>query len=227
MTEGRRLPLPLRWSAPGRLLVFTMASASIGCLLAEFYGVGSMRTFALAAFFPATLLLGALAALDRARGDGRLWRAVTVGAAAGLVAACAYDAFRLPFVFSAELGLDAVVPPLKLFKVFPRFGAMILGEPAEQPAYSAAAHLTGWAYHFSNGATFGVMYLAAIGDARRRAWWWAVPFATGLELGMLLTPYPAVFAIPVTPTFVAVTLAAHLVFGVTLGLAARRWARRS
>lgn len=217
------LPSLFRWTGPGRLLVFALTATSIWCLLAEFYGVCSMQTFTLAVLFPATVALVVMAVLDRRQGDGRLWRAIVLGAAAGFIAACAYDVFRLPFVFAREWGIDAVVPPLKLFKVFPRFGAMILSEPVEQPDYSTAAHLVGWVYHFSNGVTFGIMYLAMIGDAQRRSWWWAVVLATGLELAMLLTPYPAFFAIPVTSTFVAVTLAAHLVFGVTLGLMLRSW----
>jgi hypothetical protein len=81
-------------------------------------------------------------------------------------------------------------------------------------------------YHFSNGITFGVMYVALIGDGRRRSWLWAVVLATGLELAMLLTPYPQFFAIPLTALFVAVTLAAHLVFGVVLGIVTKRWAVR-
>ena len=49
---------------------------------------------------------------------------------------------------------------------------------------------------------------------------------------MLVTPYPDVFAIRVTATFVAVTLSAHVVFGVALGLCARglwgwSWKRRA
>jgi hypothetical protein len=107
---------------------------------------------------------------------------------------------------------------MNLFKVFPRFGAMILGQPLEQGHYSMSASLLGWAYHFSNGATFGAMYLAMVGDGAKRHWLWAVLMAVGLELGMLLTPYPRVFGIEVSARFVAVTMAAHAVFGVGLGL---------
>jgi hypothetical protein len=133
-----------------------------------------------------------------------------------------FDLFRLPFVFSREWDLSSVVPPMNLFKVFPRFGAMIVAEPIEQQSYSLAAHLMGWTYHFSNGVTFGVMYVAMIGDPRRRSWLWAVLMATGLELAMVLTPYPQFFAIPVT-LFVAVTFMAHIVFGVVLGAVAKWW----
>ena len=45
--------------------------------------------------------------------------------------------------------------------------------------------------------------------------------AVGLELAMLLTPYPRVFGIRVGSLFVVVTLAAHLIFGVVLGLSTR------
>jgi hypothetical protein len=205
------------WSAPCRLVVFCLAATSIACLLAEFYGVCSMRRFTLLVFLPALAALVGLALVDRAYGTRRLWRGVILGAVAGLLAAVAYDVFRLPFVFAQPLGIVSVLPPLPLFKVFPRFGAMILGQALEQPRYSLAAQWTGWSYHFSNGLTFGIMYLAMVGDATKRHWGWAVVMAVGLELAMLVTPYPKTFGIQTTTTFVIVTLAAHVIFGVALG----------
>jgi hypothetical protein len=213
------------WNAPGRLLVFFLAATSIACLLSDFYGWCPMRPFTIYIFLPALVVLGAVAIADRLRSNGRLWRAVMIGVVGGLLAAVAYDVFRLPFVFAKQWGLNALVPAMNLFKVFPRFGAMILGQPIEQGSYSLSAHLIGWIYHFSNGATFGVMYLAMIGDGARRHWSWAVLMAVALELGMLLTPYPAVFHIPLTPRFIAVTAAAHAIFGIILGLTVHRLAQ--
>ena len=209
------------WPGRSRLIVFLLAASSIACLLAYFYKLCPMSFFTPFIFLPAFIALCAFAVLDRVRGHGHVWRAVWIGMFAGLLAAVAYDVFRLPFVFAKEWGIDSIVPPMKLFKVFPRFGAMVLGQPIEQTEYSLAAQIIGWIYHFSNGATFGVMYLALIGDALRRHWMWAVVFASGLELGMLFTPYPAVFGIPITARFVIVTVAAHAIFGVGLGKAAR------
>jgi hypothetical protein len=107
---------------------------------------------------------------------------------------------------------------------------MLLGQPftAQQTdaQFTLAAHLVGWTYHFSNGITFGVMYMAMIGDAGRRSWWWAVALAVFLELAMLFTPYTAFFGIHLTTRFVVVTLTAHLIFGIALGLYARRTALR-
>jgi hypothetical protein len=206
------------WTALGRWLVFFLAASSIACLLFDFYHLCPMRLFTAFIFFPALAALLAFAIFDRQRGDGQLWRAVMIGIVGGLLAALAYDIFRLPFVFAREWGIASIVPPMKLFKVFPRFGAMILGQPIEQTTYSLAAQLLGWIYHFSNGATFGVMYVSMLGNPTRRHWAWAVLMALGLELGMLLTPYPQVFNITVNTRFVMVTLVAHAIFGIGLGL---------
>src|SRR5438034_5327574 len=114
---------------------------------------------------------------------------------------------------------------MPLFKVFPRFGAMILNQPVEQASYSLAAHLVGWIYHFSNGVTFGVMYVALIGQPDRRSWWWGVVVAASIEMCLLLSPYGRFFGIPVTAIFVAVTLSAHLIFGAAMGWTTKRLAR--
>jgi hypothetical protein len=215
----------LRWSAPARIVVFLLAATSIWCLLADFYALCPMRTFTVAILIPATIVLIGLALADRFRGEGMLWRGVVIGALAGFLAACAYDIFRIPFVVAA---IDQVGPEwlrLPLFKVFPRFGAMILGQPFDATTtdseFTLAAHLLGWIYHFSNGITFGVMYMALIGDATKRSWLWAVLFATGLELAMLLTPYTGYFGIHMTARFVIVTFAAHTIFGIAMGLFAK------
>src|SRR5450432_3272818 len=233
MDSPRTLPPIFRWTVPGRFLVFFLSACSIWCLLSEFYGLCSMRTFTFAVLIPATVALIIIALLDRARGDQCLWRAVLIGAIGGFVAACAYDIFRLPWVIGA---IDHVGPNwlrLPLFKVFPRFGAMILGMKPDQfksytdSQFTLSAHVIGWIYHFSNGVTFGVLYMALIGDARRRTWLWAILLAVGLELLMLFTPYTTYFAIRMTALFVTVTLLAHLILGVALGLFARWMARTS
>ncbi|TAK90074.1 MAG: hypothetical protein EPO07_20595 [Verrucomicrobia bacterium] len=208
---------PNCWPACSRVVVFALAASSIACLLVDFYKLCPMSWFTAFIFLPALLILLGLGVFDRTRGDGHIWRAVWIGLLGGLLAAVAYDVFRLPFVFAKDWGIADIVPPMNLFKVFPRFGAMVLGQAIEQEHYSLATQIVGWLYHFSNGATFGVMYLALIGDARQRHWFWAVLFAVGLELAMLLTPYTSVFNIPLTARFVIVTVAAHAIFGVGLG----------
>jgi hypothetical protein len=166
---------------------------------------------------------------------------VWIGALAGFAAACAYDVFRLPFVFARPWHIDSIVPALPLFKVFPRFGMTILGPTGMSRSFlitgpvTAAvvyhpniwAHLVGWAYHFSNGMSVGVMYLAMIGvrNATRRTWMWGIVMAVGIEIALLATPYATTFGIPVTSKFIAVTLAAHMIFGAVMGLMVLRFSR--
>jgi hypothetical protein len=220
------LPPFLQWSPPGRFLVFFLSATSIWCLLAEFYGLCSMRGFTIWILIPATVLLILMAVLDLLRGDRRLFHAVIIGAIGGLVAAIAYDIFRLPFVIGAVDHMGPSWLRLPLFKVFPRFGAMILGQPftptQTDSQFPLITHVVGWIYHFSNGITFGVMYMAMIGDAQRRSWLWAIALAVGLELSMLFTPYTSFFGINMTTRFIVATLLAHLIFGIALGLYTQR-----
>jgi hypothetical protein len=224
-TPERSLPPLFQWTLPGRALVFFLSATSIWCLLAEFYHLCSMRMFTVTVLIPATIALIVIALVNRARGDRILWKAVVIGAIGGLLAAFAYDIFRLPWVVCA---VDHVGPAwlrLPLFKVFPQFGAMILGmaySPQQpQSQFPLYVHVLGWIYHFSNGITFGVMYMALIGDAGRRSWLWGIVLAAGLELAMLFTPYTGFFGIRFTALFVAVTLSAHTIFGIVLGLYAK------
>ena len=123
------------WGAGGRWLAFLLAATSIVSLLSDFYCLWPMRTFTFVIFLPAVALLLLLAVADHSKGDGAFGRAVLIGFAGGLLAAVAYDVFRLPFVFAKAWGIDSVVPAMNLFKVFPRFGAMILDQPVEQTSY--------------------------------------------------------------------------------------------
>jgi hypothetical protein len=233
VSANSRLPVLLQWTAPGRALVFCLAASSIWCLLAEMYNLVDMRTFFYSILLPSTVALYGIAFLDYFRGDGRLWRAVILGTLAGLFGAAAYDIFRLPFVYSDAWGLGRIgIPQMPLFKVFARSGALILGQPIEQPSYSLAAQLLGWAYHFSNGATFGVMFAAIYAGSQEAVRptsqssgyglaWKPIAFATlmavGIELCLLASPYANFFGIPLTTRFVVVTLLAHIVFGLGMG----------
>ena len=198
-----------------RPAVFLLASLSFACLLGEFYKLWSMRAFACWALLPATLLLAAIAVASQRRPDkygsaAALW--IIEGALGGVVAACAYDLFRLPFVLNG----------FPLFKVFPMFGQMLLGAgPAD---FSWPVQIVGWLYHFSNGAALGIMFLAMLPRAQSRlAVIMAVLWALCVEAILLMTPYATFFKIAMGfSTFLALTLSAHIIFGLTLGW----WCRR-
>jgi hypothetical protein len=199
-----------------RAFVFGLAFLSFACLLGHFYGLWTMHVFACTVLPPTVLILAALAWTKKGLGASvspaprragpkspRTW--IVEGACAGLIAAVAYDLYRVPFVLNGA----------PLFKVFPQFGELILA--GTQPRW--AVHVTGWAYHFSNGAALGIMFLALLPKFTPRLMFWgAVSWALFIEAMLLLTPYANVFGLKMTGQFLFLTASAHLVFGITLGL---------
>ena len=188
-----------------RAVVFLLAAMSFACLLGQFYGFWNMRAFACWVFPPAGALLAVMAVCDRTkpRAGPAIW--IVQGAVAGVVAAVAYDLYRLPFV------LDGA----PLFIVFPKFGQSLLGGGA--PDWLAQA--VGWTYHFSNGAALGIMFLSLVQPARPRVTvFGAILFALTVEGILLLTPYASYFNLSLNARFLFLTASAHFVFGVALGL---------
>jgi len=190
-----------------RVTVFGLAFLSFACLLGHFYGLWTMQFFGCWVLPPATALLIAIAWKSRRRPDGLgspyTW--IVQGAIGGIVAALAYDLYRLPFVLNGA----------PLFKVFPQFGQLLLG--GEGPAW--LAHVLGWLYHFSNGAALGIMFLAMVPSASKRLLFWgAVLWACVIEVALLLTPYADFFGLQLNARFIFLTASAHLIFGVVLGL---------
>ena len=136
-------------------VVFLLASLSFACLLGQFYGLWSMRWFGCWVLLPATCVLAYLAYAD----PPRQW--IVEGSLGGVIAAFAYDLYRLPYVLTGT----------PLFKVFPKFGEMLLG--TDKPVWLVQA--TGWTYHFSNGAALGIMFLAMVWHPTgRRLFWGAI-----------------------------------------------------
>jgi hypothetical protein len=189
----------------GRPVIFALAFLSFACLLGQFYQMWTMRFFACWILPPATALLVWIGFATRGGGVGRaphVW--ITQGTLGGVVAAVAYDLYRLPFVLGGA----------PLFTVFPRFGQLILGEAEQSPL----AHALGWAYHYSNGAALGIMFLALVKRPHPRLLFWgAVTWALFIEAMLLLTPYPTFFGLQLNGRFLFLTASAHLVFGLTLG----------
>ncbi len=199
----------MQWIQRG--IVFLLAAQSFACLLGQLAGWWSMHRFGCWVLPPATLLLALLAwqdsasKADRARpGRGpRLW--IVEGAMGGIVAALAYDLYRLPFVLAGT----------PLFQVFGQFGRLLLG--SDGPAW--LVQLVGWSYHFSNGAALGIMFLAmVVRPSRSKLFWGALAWALVVELILLQTPYAQYFGLKLDGWFIFLTVSAHAVFGATLGV---------
>ena len=190
--------------------VFLLASLSFACLLGQFYGLWSMHVFGCWVLPPATILLAAIAWWFRAD-KTRLqspWVWVVHGTIGGLLAAVAYDAYRVPFVLNGA----------PLFKVFPKFGELLVGK--SDPRW--LIQTVGWGYHFSNGAALGIMFLAMISlFAHPLMVWGGAAWALFVEAMLLLTPYASFFGLQPNAKFLFLTASAHLIFGLALGFYCR------
>jgi hypothetical protein len=191
-----------------RFLIWALASMSFACLLGEFYGLWAMQPFACFVLLPCTLALAFLARRKylHLTGGFDVSKAIIQGALGGLLAAVVYDVFRLPFVMSG----------FPLFKVFPEFGKLLVGNDA--PNWLIL--LAGWGYHFSNGAALGIMFAAMLPPKLSKVQVIAAGAAWAMlvETILLVTPYRDFFKIHMPfATFLVLTASAHLIFGLTLG----------
>jgi hypothetical protein len=190
-----------------RLLLFALGSLSILSLLLYFLGTISLQAGTVCLL--SAELAGLLALLIRARRDNAEWfhKLLFSGLWAGGLATLAYDIVRIPV---AHAGIP-------VFKAISYFGTVLVGVESPTPL----SEILGWGYHLTNGISFGLMYAALVRKPRVYS---AVIWGLALEAVMLLTPYAEVFGYRRDAKFLAITIGAHVVYGLVLYLALRLWA---
>ena len=177
-------------------------------------GSVSLHDLAFSAILPAAVVLGIAWILLRRSGFHELAVLIRNGAIAGALATVAleavrYSGFRLGF-------MPGNLPELMGVLLFDRFA---LGP-------TTASTLAGFAYHFWNGACFGIVF--ALGRFRLPAWW-AIPYGIAVGVGFLLSPVVqglgvGLFGVNFGWHFAATVLTAHLAFGVAMAsLIGRSW----
>jgi hypothetical protein len=189
-------------------ILILLAAASISPLifpLAE-SGRSSMDVLAKVALLPSIAVIGVFLGFLYRRNDP-LARLAIVGLGAGAVATVALEAVRLPGFW---LGfMPGNLPRL--------MGVLLLDQFATGP--TLRSDIAGWAYHFWNGASFGLIYVLVFGTCRR---WVGAVYGVLLGFGFMLSPVVASLGVgflglefsrgfPVTVTF------AHAAFGGILG----------
>jgi hypothetical protein len=193
----------------GPLLTVTLVAclSSISALLLQW--VGWIRMPYTISFFslPGMVTIVALTVWTKRTGRqlffNRLWVG-TVGAALGLVG---YDLVRWLVQVALPVNFDA-------FAAFPAFGHYMTGRPPSDHVAIAA----GWAYHITNGWTFGIIYALLAGPAR---WWWGLVWGATLEAAMMIV-YPTLLHPRSVSSFVIVSVIGHAVFGSIVGITAQR-----
>ena len=188
-----------------RLAVAFLGVASVLSLLAWVYEIAAFRTFFLVVSLPLTLLLVAIGVASGRR-QVSWWReAMVAGALGGLLGTFGYDIFRIPFLLA---GFQVLAP-------IDSYGVLLLDETTS----TAWTGLAGWSYHFLNGIGFGVTYAVV---AKGRHWGWAVLWALILETGTIITPFADSYALRGKWVPISIAYAAHIPFGLALGLVVQR-----
>jgi hypothetical protein len=177
-------------------------------------GYSTLHDLAFLAIIPAAVLLVlAWAFLKRSRFT-ELAASIRHGALAGALTTIAleavrYSGFRMGF-------MPGNLPELMGVLLFDRFA---LGP-------TTASSLTGFTYHFWNGACFGIVF--ALGRFRLPNWW-AIPYGIAAGVGFLVSPVVqglgvGLFGIDFGWRFAATVLAAHVAFGTAMAsLLGRKW----
>jgi hypothetical protein len=195
-------------------ILLLLAAASVSPLIFPIAesGRSSMDILAKLVLLPAALLLLATVGLLY-RANDSLARISAAGLAAGAVATIALEVIRLPGFW---LGfMPGNLPRL--------MGVLLLGQFASGP--SLKSDIAGWAYHFWNGTSFGLIYVLVFGTCRL---WAGAVFGVLLGFGFMLSPVVSSLGVgflglkflrgfPVTVTV------AHAAFGLALGWLSASW----
>lgn len=202
--------LPTRDDLPLLLLALGAAASSIAALLLDWLGWIRMPYTVSFVSLPAMVFLIVLTVwAGRTRRD-LLFNRLTVGAIGGVLGLVGYDVVRWLIQVTIPVHFDA-------FAAFPTFGHLMTGRPRDDGIALAA----GWAYHVTNGLTFGIIYALIAGPAR---WWWGLLWGASLEAAMMVV-YPSLVRPQAMSDFVIVSVIGHGVFGAIVGLTCERWSR--
>lgn len=168
-------------------------------------------------YVPALVLLAGITLYSRRRWPD-LTRRIVVGLAAGVIGTLALDAARQAGVIHGWLPGDTPV----------MFGKLVVGPEAP----FALFYPVGLFVHYMNGANFGLVYAfvwgkrGSYGNAAR----WGTAWLLIVELGMMtlppMGPMTGLFGADFSwPGLFLVTLVAHVLTGLTIGLLTEHWLR--
>ncbi|MCI0397235.1 MAG: hypothetical protein L0332_02435 [Chloroflexi bacterium] len=189
-----------------RVVCLLLCIPSGGALLAKVYGLASLQFVTLAIFLPGVVVLIVLWRWARRHGREYPANAVVIGFWGGLLGTLAYDVARLPFLLLGQ----RVFAPINVYGVW-------LAEAATSSRFS---DVLGWAYHFSNGITFGLMYALFM---RRQHWLWAILWGLVLETIAVLSPFAPIFNLSGNTYALGIAYLGHVAYGLPLGWLVYRW----
>lgn len=190
-----------------RIVIILLASVAPLAFPAALAGYASLHDLALLAVLPSVAGLAAVWSYARLRDRCDMAFMISRGALSGAAATLAleavrYSGFRVGF-------MPGNLPQL--------MGVLLFDQFALGP--SGWSDLAGFAYHFWNGAAFGILFVAL---TRSHSISLATLYGIAIGLGFLVSPVVqslgvGLFGRDFGWPFAATVLTAHAAFGVTLG----------
>lgn len=196
-------------------------------------GIVSYAVWRDVAIIPSVVIVFAVGILTRSKFP-RLTNRIFKGMAAGAIATLALEAIRIPgYMFAKWIPMDSMIslPGLLLtekISALSEIKQLVMQSGVAMNLYHAPldAFVAGALWHFWNGATFGIIYALIIGKGR---WWYGLIWAFVIEIVMMVAPYLIMMQGPFGIKYMdgynifAITLVAHLVFGLVLGVLVQRF----
>ncbi len=205
---------PMKTLKTGFLLLVTLAAASVGPLIfpAAQAGHGTMAQSAKYFLLPAVAVLIFISFLSW-KSVPEIGRSIVCGGLAGVIANIGLEIVRIT-------GFRMGYMPGNLPRLM---GVLLLDRFALGPSF--ASDFAGWAYHFWNGASFGIVYVLLFGATRR---WVGILYGIAVGLGFLVSPVVislgvGYFGLEFSKGFPLTVLSAHLAFGLALGFLTNRF----
>lgn len=181
-------------------------------------GMPEMPMLTKLALIPSLVLLVLVWVIAKSLGMSRLTNRIWTGVWIGVVTTAALDVVRLP-------GFQMGLMPGNMPRMF---GVLILDQMAVGP--STLSDFVGSLYHYWVSACFGLTYALLVGRFR---WWGGLIWGLIIELGMMTTPPMVVamdtgyFGLKKGYGLLTVSLTAHIVYGIALGLLMERYVRHT
>lgn len=213
------------------ILAIIAAGASVNFFIFGSAGIVSFSTYRDFILFPSIMILaiiGIYGAIKNKRLANRLFSGLWIGA----VATLALEAIRIPgyAVLHWLPGDDMIMMPgMFLTGMAPTLmdlmNMMMAGQAMQLPP---SVMISGTLYHFWNGATMGAIYTLIIGKGR---WYYGIIWGFIINIGMMLAPWLVMMMGPFGIKYLdgynifAVALAAHLAYGVVIGILAQRFVK--
>ena len=196
-------------------LALALASVGPNIFPAAMAGYGTLNVLAEQWLIPSIIGLAVIALLARKRSP-LIAGSIAWGALAGGVATVALEAVRIT-------GFHLGYMPGSLPKLM---GVLLLDRFALGP--STASNIAGWAYHFWNGAAFGIIFVLLVGTKRV---WAGLVYGLVIGLGFMVSPVVqslgvGYFGLDFSIGFPVVVSLAHAAFGLALGWLAHRFLGR-